>query len=102
MRVSVVFLTLTTEAFMKKRYTEEQIVRILNEAKAGVKVNDLCRRHGVSEQTFFRWRSKYDGVGSNELRRLRELENENGRLKNLLATRDLEIDALREVMQKNF
>lgn len=87
---------------MKKRYTEEQIVRILKEAEAGGKVSDICRRCGVSEQTFFRWRSKYSGVGVPEVRRMRELEVENGRLKRIVADRDLEIDAMREVLKKNW
>jgi putative transposase len=87
---------------MKKRYTEEQIVRILKEAEAGGKVSDICRRCGVSEQTFFRWRSKYSGIGVPEVRRMRELEVENGRLKRIVADRDLEIDAMREVLKKNW
>jgi putative transposase len=97
-----IILPLTTEAFMRKRYSEEQIIRILHEASAGVPVKDLMRRYGISENTFFRWRSKYGGMDVSEVRRLRDLEGENGRLKRLLATRDLEIDALKEVMQKNF
>jgi putative transposase len=89
------------EALMKKRYTEEQIVRILQEGQSG-KINETCRRHGISEQTFFNWRNKYTGMGVQEIRRLRELEAENGRLKRIVAERDLEIDAMREVLKKNW
>jgi len=86
---------------MKKRYSEEQIVRILQEAQSGGKVMEICRRHGIAEGTFFRWRSKYSGVGVPEVRRMRELEVENGRLKRIVAERDLEVDALREILKKN-
>jgi putative transposase len=89
------------EALMRKRYTEEQIVRILQEGQSG-KINETCRKHGISEQTFFNWRNKYTGMGVQEIRRLRELEAENGRLKRILAERDLEIDAMREVLKKNW
>jgi putative transposase len=87
---------------MKKRYTEEQIVEILREADAGAKVDDLCRRKGISQGTFFRWRSKYSGVGIPEVRRMRELEIENGKLKRIVAERDLEIDAMKQVLKKNW
>jgi putative transposase len=95
-------LILTMEALMKKRYTEEQIVALLKEADAGGKVEDICRRAGVCVATFFRWRSKYSGVGVPEIRRMRELEQENGRLKRIVVERDLEIDAMREVLKKNW
>ena len=61
---------------------------------------ELCKRHGVSEQSFYRWRSRYGEMQVSEVRRLRELEQENGRLKRLLAERDLEVDALQEVLKK--
>lgn len=86
---------------MRKRYTEEQIVRILQEGQSG-KINETCRKHGISEPTFFNWRNKYTGMGVQEIRRLRELEAENGRLKRIVAERDLEIDAMREVLKKNW
>jgi putative transposase len=89
------------EAFMRKRYSEEQIVKILQEGQ-GAKINDTCRKFGISEQTFFNWRNKYTGMGVQEVRRLRELEAENGRLKRIVAERDLEIDAMREVLKKNW
>jgi putative transposase len=86
---------------MRKRYTEEQIVKILAEGQHG-KITEVCRKHGISEQTFFNWRNKFTGMGVQEVRRLRELETENGRLKRIVAERDLEIDAMREVLKKNW
>lgn len=87
---------------MKKRYNEEQIVGILKEGQSGGKIEDLCRRHGISVATYFRWQTKYSGVGIPEVRRMRELELENGRLKRIVVERDLEIDAMREVLKKNW
>ena len=85
----------------KSRFTEEQIVAILKQADAGEKtVEQLCRGHGISENTFYRWRRRYGGMGIPELRWQRQLERENARLKRLLAERDLEIDALRELLAK--
>lgn len=86
---------------MRKRYTEEQIVRILHEGHVG-KINDICRKYGISETTFFNWRNKFTGMGVPEIRRLRELEMENGRLKRIIAERDLEVDAMKEVLKKNW
>jgi putative transposase len=86
---------------MRKRYTEEQIVKILQEGKNG-KIGEVCRKHGISEATFFNWRNKFTGMGVPEIRRLRELETENGRLKRIVAERDLEIDTMREVLKKNW
>ena len=86
---------------MKKRFTEEQIVTILREAEAGEKtVADLARQLGISEPTFYGWRRKYGGMEQAEVRRLRELEKENVRLKRLLAERDVEIDVLKEFLKK--
>ena len=86
---------------MKKRFTEEQIVSILREAEAGNKtVVELARHHGVSEATIYGWRHKYGGMEKAEVRRLRELEKENGRLKRLLAERDVEIDVIKEFLKK--
>ncbi len=68
-----------------KRFTEEQIIEVLKEGEAGAKTADLCRRHGVSEQTFYRWKARYGGLEVSELRRLRLLEDENSRLKRLVA-----------------
>ena len=86
---------------MRKRYTEEQIVKILAEGQNG-KIKEVCRKYGVSDQTFFNWRNKFTGMGVQEVRLLRELETENGRLKRIVAERDLEIDAMREVLKKNW
>lgn len=86
---------------MKKRFTEEQIVAILREADTGDKtVAELARQHGVSEPTIYGWRRKYGGMEQAEVRRLRELEKENVRLKRLLAERDVEIDVIKEFLKK--
>ena len=85
---------------MKRRFTEEQITGILNEAEAGVKVKDLCRQHNVTEQTYYRWKSKYGGMSVSEMRRLKELESENQRLKKLVAEKELHIDALKDIVKK--
>jgi putative transposase len=84
------------------RFTEEQIVGILKEAEAGgTKVGELCRRHGISDATFYNWRSKYGGLEVSELRRLRQLEEENRRLKSIIADQALDIRALKDVLAKN-
>jgi len=87
----------------KRRYTEEQIIGILREAeRSDETVGELCRRHGISEQSFYRWRHKFGGMTVSETRRLRTLERENARLKKLLAERDLEIDAIKVVLSKKW
>jgi putative transposase len=84
-----------------KTFTEEQIVQILREAETGrIAIIQLCRQHGISETTFYTWRKKYGGVDVTAVKRLRELEHENARLKRLLAERDLEVDVLKEVLGK--
>ena len=85
---------------MKRRFTEEQIIGILKEAEAGLKVKDLCRQHNVTEQTYYRWKSKYGGMSVSEMRRLKELESENARLKKIVAEKELHVDALKEVVKK--
>jgi len=87
---------------MGKRYSEEQIIRILKAVESGRSVAEVCREHGVSEQTVYRWRSKYSGMEIPELRRLKELEDENRRLKRLVADQALDIQILKEVNSKNW
>lgn len=87
----------------RKRFKAEQIVTILKEAeREGTTVADVCRAHGISEQTYYRWKKTYSGMQVAEVRRLRQLEDENARLKKLVAERDLEIDAIKELLRKNF
>ena len=82
-----------------KRYSEEQIVRILGEVEAGRSLAETARQHGVSEATLHRWRRKYGGMGLTEMRRLRELEGENSRLKRIVAQQALDLDALQELLR---
>jgi putative transposase len=87
----------------QERFSEEKIVGILREAEKGEKpVADLCREHDIAEQTFYRWRRKYGGLDTSDVQRLRELTSENARLKRLLAERDLEVDALKELLAKKW
>jgi putative transposase len=84
----------------QKRFTEAQIVDILGQATRGdMTVRDICALHGVHEVTFYRWRRKYGEMSTTEVKRLRELEGENARLKRMLAERDLEIDVIRDVLR---
>jgi putative transposase len=86
---------------MKKRFSEEQIVAILRDAESGQKpVGEICRKHAISAPTFYVWRRKYGSMAEGEVKRLRELEKENARLKRLLAERDVEVDVMRELLQK--
>jgi putative transposase len=86
---------------MKKRFTEEQIVGILREAQTGAKtVSEICRGHGVSEPTFYTWRRKFAAMSEPDVKRLRELEKENVRLKRLLAERVVEFDVMKEFLEK--
>jgi putative transposase len=87
---------------MKKRYSEEQIITAIKEHEAGAKVVDICRRLGISSGTFYNWRSKYAGLEVNEAKRLRELEQENNKLKRLLAEKLLEVDAMKDVLSKKW
>jgi putative transposase len=85
-----------------KRFKEEQIIEILKEAHAGVSVQELCRKYGISDATFYNWKAKYGGLTVNEAKRIRSLEDENRRLKHLVAEQALEIQALKAVISKNF
>lgn len=84
----------------KKVFTEEQIVAALRLAEAGTAVADVCRRYGISEQTFYRWKRRFAGVGVAELRRLKQLEEENRKLKQLVADLSLDKHMLQEVISK--
>lgn len=84
---------------MKKRFTEEQIIGFLREADAGLKIKDLCRKHGFSEPSYYAWKAKFGGMGISDAKRLKELESENAKLKKLLANSMLEVDAMREVLR---
>jgi putative transposase len=86
----------------KSRFTEEQIVTILREHEAGATVAEVSRRHGVSEQTIYRWKQKYGGLVSSELQRLKALEAENARLKRLMAEQALDNQMLKELLAKNW
>lgn len=85
-----------------KRYTEEQIIRILREVEVGQSVAALCRQYGVSEATVHRWRSKYRGMDQGSLKRLKELGAENARLKRIVAQQAMDIDALKELAGKEW
>jgi putative transposase len=85
----------------RARFSEEQIIEVLKEAETGAKVSELCRRHGISDATFYTWRSKYGGLEISEMRRLRQLEDENRRLKSIVADQALDIRALKDVLAKN-
>lgn len=84
----------------RSRFSEQQIITILKEAESGVKVSDVCRRHGMSPATFFKWRSRYGGLEVNELRRIKQLEEENRQLKRMFADLSLEHHALKDVLSK--
>lgn len=85
-----------------KRYKEEQILAVLKEVEGGKAVAEVCREHGVSEPTLYRWRSKYGGLEDSELRRLKELEAENRRLRHVVSEQALDIAMLKEVASKKW
>lgn len=87
---------------MAKRKTEEQIIAVLKESEAGAKTSDLCRAHGISETTFYKWKDKFGGMTVSEARRLRGLEQENSRLKQVVAELTLDVRALKEINSKNW
>ena len=85
-----------------KRFTEEQIIAVLKESEAGAATKELCRRHGISEQSFYRWKAKYGGMDVSEAKRLRALEDENRRLKHIVAEQALDIAALKGVLGRKW
>jgi putative transposase len=85
-----------------KRYTEEQIVAILKEGQAGIGIGDLCRKYGMASGSYYAWKAKYAGLEVSDLRRLRQLEDENRRLKTMVAEQALDIQALKAVASKNW
>lgn len=86
----------------RSRFTEEQIIGILKEQEAGLKVSDLCRKHGISDATFYKWKTRYGGLEISEAKRLKALEDENSRLKRLLADTMLDNAALKEIVGKKW
>ena len=84
----------------KSKFTEEQVVYALKQAEAGVPIKELCRKYGVSDATFYAWRKKYGGLGAEEMRRLKQLEDENRRLKGLVADLALDKQILQDVLSK--
>nr|BEL01444.1 transposase [Dehalococcoides mccartyi] len=87
---------------VRKRYTEDQIIAVLKEAEARAKLGDICRKYGMSEATFYNWKTKYAGLTVSELTRLKGLEEENRRLKQIVAEQALDNRALKELLSKNF
>jgi putative transposase len=86
----------------RKRHTEEQIIAVLKEAQAGLNVLDLCRKHGISDATFYKWRAQYGGLEVSDAKKLRQLEEENRRLKQMVADQALDIQALKALTAKNW
>ena len=86
----------------KSRFSDEQIIGILKEHQAGLSAAELCRKHGISDAAFYKWRSRFGGMEASDAKRLRALEEENGKLKRLLADAMLDVSTLREMLGKNF
>jgi putative transposase len=85
-----------------RQYTEEQIIAVLKEGEAGAKVTDLCRKYGMSDATYYNWKAKYSGMTVSDLKKLKALEEENRRLKQIVGEQALDIRALKELLSKNF
>jgi putative transposase len=85
-----------------RRFTEEQIIGVLREGEGGAKVIDLCRKYGISDATYYNWKAKYHGMEVNELKRLKQLEDENRKLKQLVADQALDIQSLKYVISKKY
>ncbi len=86
----------------RARFTEEQIIGVLREHEAGMKTADVCRKHGISEATFYNWKARYGGMDVSEAKRLKSLEEENAKLKKLLAEQMLDVAAMRELLSKKW
>ena len=86
----------------RSRFSEEQIIGILKEHQAGLGAKELCRKHGVSDATFYKWRSKYGGMEVSDAKKLKALEVENAKLKKLLAEQMMDVSTLKEILGKNF
>ena len=86
----------------KSRFSEEQIIKVLQEVEAGLPIQEVCRKHGISDQTYYNWKAKYGGMTVSEAKRLRALEEENRKLKQLVADLTLDNMALKEIASKNF
>ena len=85
-----------------RQYTEEQIIAVLKEGEAGAKVSDLCRKYGMSDATYYNWKAKDSGMTASDLKRLKSLEAENRRLKQIVGEQALDIRALKDLLSKNF
>jgi putative transposase len=84
------------------KFNESQIIAILKQQESGLSVNDICREHGISQPTFFNWKKKYSGMDASHLKRLKDLEAENSRLKRMFADVSLQRDALKDLIEKKF
>jgi len=87
---------------VRKRYTEEQIIQVLREGEAGARTADLCRKFGISDATYYNWKAKYAGMTVSDVKRLKALEDENRRLKQIVAEQALDNRALKDLLAKNF
>jgi putative transposase len=87
---------------MAKRYTEEQIITVLKESESGLKTGEICRKHGISDATYYKWKAKYAGLEVSDLRKMKALEEENSKLKRIVADLSLDNRALKDVLSKNF
>ena len=87
---------------MARRHTEEQIIAVLKESEAGAKTGELCRQHGISDATFYKWTAKYSGMEASDLKKMRIMEDENRRLKQMVADLSLDNQALKAVLTKKF
>jgi putative transposase len=85
-----------------KRFTEEQIIKVLKQAESGIAAKELCRQHGITQQTFYRWKSKFGGMELNDAKKLKALELENSKLKRIVADLSLDIVALKEINSKKW